>query len=318
MNLNEEQLLLKKAKKTEWHKIYDAKRYQIIKDPRLEKNKEYYQEKTKPKLLEEKKRLEQIKHEIYLKEQAVRDAISEKEDKIRLERVALYERKIELEKNNLTPTMREIFNIKVELDFKSSILKELEHIDNVKECIEYFKRYIRENEVKEEPIKEKVIEIVKAEPIIIQEEKVEPVKEELPIKKVCKTKINLLPKKEPIKEEIKKEVSIELNQVCKTKIFLLPNEVKIFKEEELVEQEEILDEKDIAWRKRDKEIEDKYKIMKAESDRINGESDIPETEAERLKRLRLKFMKKEVVLVEKKEEEEEERNEEYDKEDNYM
>ena len=270
MNLNDEQLILKKAKQKEQQQRYDAKRYSKIKDAKLISSKIQYQEKTKPKLLEEKKRLEQIKHERYLKEQAVRDAIFEKEDKIRVERVAIWERKIELEKNKIEPEP----NIDLKL-----IIKDLEKKYTEQKCIEYFKQYIREKE-------EKVIEIVKAEPIIIQEEKVEPVKEELPIKKVCKTKINLLPNKEvkvSIKEEIKQEVSIELNQVCKTKIFLLPNEVKIFKEELVEEQEEFLDEKDIAWRKRDKEIEDKYKIMKAESDRINGESDIPETEAERLK-----------------------------------
>ena len=57
-----EKLILKREKKKEYQRIYDANKYQQIKEKRLADNKKYYQEKTKPKLLEEQKLLQSYKH----------------------------------------------------------------------------------------------------------------------------------------------------------------------------------------------------------------------------------------------------------------
>ena len=56
-----EKLILKREKKKEYQRIYDANKYQQIKEKRLADNKKYYQEKTKPKLLEEKKHIQSFK-----------------------------------------------------------------------------------------------------------------------------------------------------------------------------------------------------------------------------------------------------------------
>jgi hypothetical protein len=58
-----EKLILKREKKKEQQCKYDAKRYQQIREKRLEDNKKYYQEKTKPKLLEEQKLLQSFKQQ---------------------------------------------------------------------------------------------------------------------------------------------------------------------------------------------------------------------------------------------------------------
>ena len=58
-----EKLILKREKKKEYQRIYDANKYQQIREKRLEDNKKYYQEKTKPKLLEEQKLLQSYKQQ---------------------------------------------------------------------------------------------------------------------------------------------------------------------------------------------------------------------------------------------------------------
>ena len=58
-----EKLILKREKKKEYQRIYDANKYQQIREKRLEDNKKYYQEKTKPKLLEEQKLLQSFKQQ---------------------------------------------------------------------------------------------------------------------------------------------------------------------------------------------------------------------------------------------------------------
>ena len=60
-----EKLILLKEKKKEHRKISDAKKYLRIKKQRLEDNKKYYLEKTKPKLLEEQKLLQSYKQQKY-------------------------------------------------------------------------------------------------------------------------------------------------------------------------------------------------------------------------------------------------------------
>jgi hypothetical protein len=60
-----EKLILKREKKKEYQRIYDANKYQQIKEKRLADNKKYYQEKTKPKLLEEQKLLQSYKQQKY-------------------------------------------------------------------------------------------------------------------------------------------------------------------------------------------------------------------------------------------------------------
>ena len=57
-----EKIILKREKKKEYQRVYDANKYQQIKEKRLADNKKYYQEKTKPKLLEEQKLLQSYKH----------------------------------------------------------------------------------------------------------------------------------------------------------------------------------------------------------------------------------------------------------------
>ena len=56
-----EKIMLKRKKKKEYQRVYDANKYQQIKEKRLADNKKYYQEKTKPKLLEETKHIQAFK-----------------------------------------------------------------------------------------------------------------------------------------------------------------------------------------------------------------------------------------------------------------
>jgi len=58
-----EKLILKREKKKEYQRIYDANKYLQIKEQRLAYNKKYYQEKTKPKLVEEQKLLQSFKQQ---------------------------------------------------------------------------------------------------------------------------------------------------------------------------------------------------------------------------------------------------------------
>ena len=60
-----EKIILKREKKKEYQRVYDANKYQQIKEKRLADNKKYYQEKTKPKLLEEQKLLQSYKQQKY-------------------------------------------------------------------------------------------------------------------------------------------------------------------------------------------------------------------------------------------------------------
>ena len=73
-----EKLILLKEKKKEQRKISDAKKYLRIKEQRLEDNKKYYLEKTKPRIIALNLKIEAYEFARAEKEQAIRDAHFEK------------------------------------------------------------------------------------------------------------------------------------------------------------------------------------------------------------------------------------------------
>jgi len=68
-----EELIVKENLKKEKQKILDAKKYQRIKEKRLEDNKKYYQEVTKPKAIETKKLIQEYKTKKRLEEQEINE-----------------------------------------------------------------------------------------------------------------------------------------------------------------------------------------------------------------------------------------------------
>ena len=100
-----EKLILLKEKKKEQRKISDAKKYLRIKEQRLEDNKKYYLEKTKPRITALNLKIEAYQHARWEKEQAIRDAHFEKIEQDKLAHI----NKLKTEQSCI-PSARDFFS----------------------------------------------------------------------------------------------------------------------------------------------------------------------------------------------------------------
>ena len=104
MDIEIEKIILLKEKKKEQRKISDAKKYLRIKEQRLEDNKKYYLEKTKPRIIALNLKIEAYQHTRWEKEPAIREVHFEK---IELDKLACIN-KLNTEQSSI-PSARDFF-----------------------------------------------------------------------------------------------------------------------------------------------------------------------------------------------------------------